>query len=47
MKNCYGLQCYAYKEDREFSSMGPSSFKTFLVVLAIVAILFVGMDLLN
>lgn len=47
MKNCYGLQCYGYKEGREFSSIGPSPFKTFLVVVAIVAILFIATDVLT
>jgi len=47
MKTCYGLQCYAYKEDREFGSIGPSSFKTFLVVVAIVAALFVSTEIFN
>jgi len=47
MKTCYGGYCVEHKRGRGFSRMGPSAFKTFLVVVAIVTTLFVAADVLN
>jgi len=41
VKSCYGGYCVTHKAGRDFSTIGPSPFKTFLVVVVVVAILFV------
>ena len=46
MKTCYGVYCYEHKEDREFSSVLSSPMKPFLLSLAVVLALAVGISFL-